>query len=79
MGTDFLFAMPSFWSGAARVVDISGSLDMYNASRSGREADALAARLDWIVVGKDIETAIDSYRDDDKPTAAKTEAKEDQG
>ena len=40
--TDFLFATPSFLSGAARVLDIGGTFDSYNSSESTEEADARA-------------------------------------
>lgn len=52
--SDFLFAQPSFASGAARVVDLWGQLDEYNTSASGEEADAKAIAADWFVVGDDL-------------------------
>ena len=52
--TCFLFADPSFLSGAASVMDIGGGLCTYNVSRSGSEADERAIASDWAVVGSDI-------------------------
>lgn len=52
--TCFLFADPSFLSGAAGVMDIGGGLLIYNVSESGREADERAIASDWAVVGSDI-------------------------
>lgn len=57
--TDFLFAQPSFASGAARVFDLFGQFDGYNISETPAEADAKAIAADWIVVGQDIADAIE--------------------
>ncbi len=55
--TCFLFAEPSFFSGMAAVMDIGGSLPMYNISESGAEADERALASDWAVVGSHILSA----------------------
>ncbi|MGL4608379.1 MAG: hypothetical protein ACRCYY_01660, partial [Trueperaceae bacterium] len=52
--TDLLYATPSFWSGAARVLDLFGVFDRYNQSQSPEEADAKAIASDWIMVGQDL-------------------------
>lgn len=52
--TDFLFAMPSFIRGAAHVLDIGGTLDVYNRSRDGAEADRRAIQADWAAVSQDM-------------------------
>ena len=57
--TDFLFAQPSFASGAARVFDLFGQFDGYNISETPAEADARAIAADWIVVGQDIADAME--------------------
>jgi len=57
--TDFLFAQPSFASGAARVLDLWGTFDDYNISATPTEADEKAIAADWLVVGQDIVDAID--------------------
>jgi len=57
--SDFLFAQPSFASGAARVFDFFGQFDEYNRSDTPEEADAKAIASDWIVVGQDIADAIE--------------------
>jgi len=67
--TDFLFAQPSFASGAARLVDIWGQFDEYNSSPSGAEADAKALASDWIIVGQDIFDAL-SVEHPPEPKAA---------
>jgi hypothetical protein len=56
--TDFLFAQPSFVSGAARTLDLWGVLDDYNLSETTFEADEKAIAADWLVVGQDISDAI---------------------
>jgi len=57
--SDFLFAQPSFASGAARVFDLFGQFDEYNISDTTAEADAKAIAADWIVVGQDMSDAIE--------------------
>lgn len=52
--SDFLFACPSLWSGVARVIDIGGTYDGYNRSRSEQLADARGLYLDWRAVGEDL-------------------------
>lgn len=51
--TFFLGARPSFWEGAARVLDLMGTLNEYNGSRTAEEADARALAADWEVLGED--------------------------
>ena len=53
-----LFAVPSFWSGAARALDLSGEFDVYRTSESNDLADKRALSGDWAVVGKDLEHAL---------------------
>ena len=53
MRTDYLFAMPSVWSGAARVFDLFGVFDTYNDSASHDVADARAIYSDWRITGQD--------------------------
>jgi hypothetical protein len=56
--SDFLFAQPSFASGAARVLDLWGALDDYNRSDTPTEADGKAIAADWLVTGQDLGDAI---------------------
>ena len=58
--TSSLFAHPSFFSGAARVLDLGGTFDAYNASPSPDEADVHALSSDWYAVGRDMQIAIDN-------------------
>jgi hypothetical protein len=57
----FLFSAPGFLSGAARTLDLFGSFDEYNISRTPLEADTLALASDWIVTGQDIQGAMDEF------------------
>jgi|HubBroStandDraft_4_1064222.scaffolds.fasta_scaffold872242_1 hypothetical protein len=59
--SDFLFADPSFVSGAARLLDLYCLFDSYNTSRSGAEADYKALLADWRVVGQDIQRAVEAF------------------
>ena len=56
--SDFLMAAPSFYSGAGRLLDWCGLHDVYNASRTGNEADTKAMFADWYMVGQDINDAM---------------------
>ncbi len=64
--TDFLFAQPSFASGAARVLDLLGVFDDYNRSETPQEADGKAIAADWLVVGQDLCDAIQQQEEDSK-------------
>jgi hypothetical protein len=57
--SDYLFARPSFIEGVARMVDLAGSLNTYNDSRTPEEADARALSQDWKAVGHDMRVALD--------------------
>jgi len=59
--SDFLFAQPSFASGAARVLDLWGVLDDYNISPTTLEADEKAIAADWIIVGQDLSDAMEQH------------------
>ena len=67
--TCFLFADPSFLSGIAAVMDITGSLVVYNRSESGLEADERAIASDWAIVGSHISAAAESLEKEKTQTA----------
>ena len=58
--SDFLFATPSFLTGAGRALDLFASLEAYsyNMSHTPEEADTRAIASDWCVVGSDLSKAI---------------------
>lgn len=60
MDTTFLFATPSLWSGMARVLDIYGQFDSYNASETEEAADAKALYSDFRMIGQDLKQAMES-------------------
>ena len=62
--SDFLFAQPSFASGAARVFDLFGQFDEYNQSETPLEADAKAIASDWLIVGQDLSDAMEQHQAD---------------
>ena len=66
MRTDYLFAMPSAWSGAARLLDLFGVFDSYNDSATDDLADARAIYSDWHIVGQDLADAM--MRVESEPT-----------
>lgn len=59
--SSFLFAVPSWAEGAARVLDLGGTMTEYNYSLTGELADQIATYLDWAAVGDDIRRAVLSY------------------
>ena len=64
MGSDFLFAQPSWLSGAARTLDVAGQFDEYNESPTGAIADAKALFSDWRIVGDSLVDAMKAFRRD---------------
>ena len=72
MRTDHLFAMPSAWSGAARLLDLFCVFDAYNESASDTLADARAVHSDWHVVGQELADAL--TRVEREPTPAQPPA-----
>jgi len=56
-----LFAKPSFIEGYGRLLDVSGSFNVYNESPTEKEADFSALRADWKAIGLDIKSAIEKY------------------
>lgn len=58
--TSFLFAEPSFIEGMARVIDLGSTLDEYNSVMTQEQADFLAIRNDWEIIGEDIAIAIEA-------------------
>ena len=63
--SDFLYARPSFLEGLARIVDLGGTMNEYNVSPSGQEADAVAIWMDWAVIGQDMRDAIGSFEEEE--------------
>jgi hypothetical protein len=59
--TTFLFARPSFIEGVARVLDLGGTMQVYNDCKTEKEADLKALKKDWQAVGEDILGAVESY------------------
>ncbi len=60
--TDYLYAGASFLEGVARVLDLGGTLNVYNESETPGDADARALASDWQAVGDDIQSAIGKYK-----------------
>ena len=58
----FLCARPSFAEGVGRILDFGGNLDQYNQSITPAQADYLALRGDWQLVGMDLARILDKER-----------------
>lgn len=56
-----LFARPSAIEGAARLLDLGGTLQGYNNSQSDMEADSRALSSDWYAIGQDLGDAVGAY------------------
>ena len=57
----FLFPLPSFFYGIARVFDLGAQLDSYNVSITPDQADSIALSADWLAASADVrEATIDS-------------------
>ncbi len=54
----YLFARPSFMEGMARLVDFGGSLNEYNVSLTGEEADLVALSADFAAVTDELRLAV---------------------
>lgn len=65
MGSDFLFAHPSFIGGVASIIDLEG-VNFYNDSVSAYEADKRALKSDWKMVGNDMQEALTQYEQKQK-------------
>jgi|GEM_PF-3258919 len=63
MSNEYFFVMPSFALGAARAVDIGGTLDAgsYLLSATPADADARAIASDWRVVKQNLGEAMVAY------------------
>jgi hypothetical protein len=63
LSSDFLFVRPSLFRGLARTLDFVGSLDSYNWSGSGQDADERAMAVDWSLVAADVNAAMKAFVD----------------
>jgi len=59
-----LYALPSFWEGVARIVDLGGTLNEYNYSDHPHQANFRAIQSDWEEVGADIIIAIGEFEEE---------------
>jgi hypothetical protein len=57
--SDFLVASPSLASGASRLFDFYVLYDRYNAGPTESQAGAMALFSDWLIVGQDLQSAIE--------------------
>lgn len=57
----YLFSKPGFNEGMGRVLDIGSTMDVYNESITGTEADQRALLTDWLMVGNDIKNSAKEY------------------
>ena len=65
MGTDFLYARPSFSGGMAAALDLCGILvSEYNRSATPNMADYRALRSDWAITGTDISGAVKQFKEE---------------
>lgn len=60
--TTFLFARPSFVGGAARTLDLYGTLTEYNRSLTAEQADELAFTADLLALAQDLDAVAQAAR-----------------
>lgn len=53
---------PSFLDGTATIMDLAGHYFLYNVSRTGEEADALALRSDFLAVAGDMRRSFEQVK-----------------
>lgn len=63
MESDFLFARPSWSSGAGRAIDLWGCFEEFNDSPTPEVADERGLYSDWRMVGEDLVRAIQQERE----------------
>jgi len=61
MNNLFLFGSFGFFEGIGRVVDLGGTMVVYNESPTSEEADMNALSSDWHAVGDDLRVAMNAY------------------
>ena len=62
-----LYAHPSFLEGMSRLIDFTGSLNIYNTSTTPEEADYRAILSDWEAVGFGLILAENSFIKENEP------------
>lgn len=58
--TDFLSTTSNYLTGASTVFNLAGNFYDYNRSESEIEADCMALRNDFNMIGKDLEKSIET-------------------
>ncbi len=61
-----LYAVPTFFEGVARSIDIGETLTEYVDSEDADLADTRALRSDWRAIGNDLRQVMTQYRKDRK-------------
>lgn len=56
--SNFLFATPSFAGGMGRLIDFGGTMNVFNDSLNGDQADAIALRMDMKAIARDFNEVI---------------------
>lgn len=70
MGSDYLFARPSFVEGMARLWDFAGTLNDYNYTPPDEDPDAEALARDWYAVGDDLLHAMAAFSNEQREKVA---------
>lgn len=70
--TAFLYARPSFLGGAARALDLGNTLTEFNRSLSAEQANKIALKMDWAMLGKAMRAAMVAY-EAEHPAAGETQ------
>ncbi len=63
--SDLLYARPSLMEGIARILDIGHTMNEYNGSHTGEEADTIAIWSDWAAIGQDFRDAMGTFEEEE--------------
>ena len=64
--TDYLFPTPSFFKGFGSVINLFGSKIIHVTSENENDADSIALRNDFNMVGQDIFDSIEKVKQESK-------------
>jgi hypothetical protein len=71
----YLYLRPSLLNGIGRLFDLMGYTNDYSVLNRYIESDFDTFKSDWLQIGKDIRTSIDSYKEEMKVNAKEVSKK----
>lgn len=74
--SEFLFARPTLLEGVARILDFGNTMQEYNTSLTGQQADFRALRSDWLQISADMRQSVEQFQGQIIPDGQIESAKE---